>query len=186
MISDFLFSLFPKYTNNEFNFWNRISNIKTLSINDIEKRLNQISNIRNKRNKNLILDEYLDTIISDLIDNSGCNIIIFNLPEVHKKNIVVTSETIHDTFLDYGPIFTVHKFNDIAYIWFVHNSDAKLLCDTIDNMQCEENILQCQYTKSNLVMKNFDWKTKTTYETFNIKDFSMKLIDIDNYWKTLV
>ena len=186
MIGNILTTLFPKYTNDEFNYWNNISTIKSISLNEIEKRLKQISNIRNKKNKTCVLDEYLDTLISELIDNSGCNIIIFNLPEIYEKEKIVTEEIIYNTFVLYGPIFAVHKYNDIVYIWFIYNNDAKTLRDTIDNMQCEENILQCQFMEANLIINNYDWSIKKTYQTFNIKDIKLKLSDIDSHWKSIV
>ena len=183
---DTLLFLFPKYSNAEFNYWNNISTFKTNQKENIVKRLNNISKIKNKQNKTYVLDEYLDTLISELIDNSGCNLIIFNLPETHKNEMIVTEEVIHDSFVSYGPIFAVHKYNDIAYLWFIYNNDAKTLSDSIDNMQCEDNILQCQYMKSNLITENYDWMNKTTYKTFNIKNISLKLEDIYKYWKTIV
>ena len=186
MITDTLVFLFPNYTNAEFNYWSNISTIKKYNLNHIINRLKQISKIKKKSNKYFVLDEYLDTLISELIDNSGCNFIIFNLPETHKNEILVTEEVIHDSFVPYGPIFAVHKYNDIAYLWFIYNKDAKAVNDSINNMQCEDNILQCQYMKSNLIKNNYDWNTKTIYETFNINGISLKLEDIDNYWKTIV
>ena len=128
----------------------------------------------------------MDTIISELIDNSGCNIIVYNLPDTHKNGIDVTEEIIYDTFIQYGPIFAIHKYNDIAYIWFFYNKNANTLCESINNMQCEQNILQCQYSKSNLVMNNYDWKTHKTYKTFQINNIILKLSDVDQYWKTIV
>jgi len=186
MITNTIISLFPNFSNNEFNYWNNISTIKNMFIKDIENRLVQISKIKNKRTKDNVLNEYLDTLVSELIDNSGCNLIIFNLPEYHNNGISVTEEVIHDSFVQYGPIFAVHKYNDIAYVWFIYNNDAKTLCDSIDNMQCQENILQCQYTESNLININYDWSTKTSYKTFNINNIKLKLSDIDTYWKTIV
>ena len=186
MIGDLLTKLFPKYMNEEFNYWNNISTFKKLSIYDVEKRLNQISKIRNKSNRHFVLDEFLDTLISELIDNSGCNLIIFNLPDFHNKCELVTEEVIYETCVPYGPIFAVHKYNDIAYIWFIHNDDAKTICEAIDNMECEGNILQCQFTASNLITNKYDWSKKQSYKTFTIKDFSLKISDIEQYWKTLV
>ena len=183
MIVNKINDLFPKYKNEEFKYWNNISILKKISSNDVENRLHQISKIRNKKNKLFILDEYLDTLISELIGNSGCNIIVFNLPEIYNNNDIVTEEVIYKTFVPYGPIFAVHKYNDIAYIWFIHNHDAKTVSETIDNMQCENNILQCQFMEANLIMNNYDWTTKKTYKTYNIIDIKLRLSDIESYWK---
>ena len=185
-LTETFIELFPKYINPEFNYWIHVSTLKTIELKDISKRLNQISKIRNKCNREKVLDEYLDTLISELIDNSGCNAIVFNIPEIHQEESIVTEQTIHDTFVWYGPIFAVHKYNDIAYIWFFYNTDAKSMCETIDNMQCEENILQCQFMEANLIMNNYCWATKITYKTFNIKDIKLRLSDIDSYWKSIV
>ena len=186
MISKTILSLFPNYRNDEFTYWDNISTLKNIQLKDTEKRLEQISKIRNKRTKEFVLDEFLDTLISELIDNSGCNLIIFNVPETHQNGILVTDEIIHDSFVQYGPIFALHKYNDIAYIWFIYNDDAKMVCDSIDNMECERNILQCQFTKSNLITDNYDWVSKKTYQIYTIKNISLKLNDIDTYWKTIV
>jgi len=185
-IIETLIDLFHNYKNPEFNYWINISVIKKTSTKDIEKRLFLISNIRNKRNKINVLNEYLDTLISELIDNSGCNFIVLNLPDTYKNGINVTEQIVYDTFVEYGPIFAVHKYNDIAYLWFFYNNDAHNVCETVNSMQCEQNILQCQYTESYLIMNNYDWKTKTTYKTFNILNITIKLSDVDKYWKTIV
>ena len=186
MNSNILISLFPNYKNEEFTYWNNISTIKNISLKDIENRLSQISKIRSKVNKKFILNEYLDTLISELIENSGCNAFLFNLPDTHNNGNLVTEEVIYDSLVSYGPIFAVHKYNDIAYIWFIYNDNAKTLSESIDNMLCEGNILQCQYTSSNLITNNYDWASKTSYKTFNIKGISLKLNDIDKYWKKIV
>ena len=175
MIKDLLNQLFPTYENLEFFYWYEISDLKILSKQHIETRLLQISKIKHKKKKMYVLDEFIDTITSELIDNSGYNIIIYNIPETYRNGICVTEQTIYDSFMDYGDIFCLHKFNDIVYIWFIYNNDAMNLCNTINNMQCEENILKCQYTESNLIMNNYDWHNKTTYKTFNFKGVSFKL-----------
>lgn len=186
MISNILHSLFPKYENTEFIYWINISYIKSLSCTEIETRLLQISKIRNKGKKIFILDEFIDSLTSELIDNSGCNCIIFNLPDVHNTSLTVTDETIYETFVPYGPIFAVHKYNDIAYIWFIHNSHAKFVSESIDNMECENNILQSQYTESNSIINKYDWITNCTYKTYNVKNIILNVQDIEDYWKTIV
>ena len=148
MMKKLLDTLFPNYTNLEFNYWSSISTINNLSILSIENRFLQISKLKSKHKKHLMLDEYLSILMSELIKNSGCNFIIRNLPETHQNGVEVTTEIVHETFVTSAPIISIHKFHNIAYIWFAKDEDAEELYNLINNMQCEDKILECVYTKS--------------------------------------
>lgn len=184
-----LFKIFPDYKNEEFVYWTQMSFSESFDVNFVKKRLNEIKNIRNSKNKLKILNEFIEEIIDDLKHNSGCNIIIYNIPSysnIEGKNTEVTEEIVYNTFISYGPIFTLHLHNTNAYIWFVKDHNAKHLHETINNMQCENQILRTLYSPSDLISKQYSWSTKKEYLTYNIKDISVKLDDIESYWKSII
>lgn len=184
-----ILNIFPDYKNEEFIYWTNMSFLESYDIIYIKKRLNEINNIQSSRKKIKILNEFIEEIIDDLKRNSGSNVIVYNIPSyanIDGNKIEVTEEIIYNTFILYGPIFTVHLHNNIGYIWFIKDNNAKDLHESINNMQCENQILRTLYSPSDLISKHYSWSTKKEYFTYNIKDISLNLDDIESYWNSII
>ena len=176
--------VFPNFKNNELEYWSNISSITKDKVNSFHKKLNEINKINNPTKKLFVLDEFVSIILSDLIDKSGCNIIIYNVP--NGKSEKVYEETIFETFKDYGPIFAIHLYRNTAYIWFFRNLDAKYLHSNINHMECKGNILNTYYNPHKLITECFDWITNTKYESFKINEIQLNMENVDNYWSMIL
>ena len=146
---------------------------------NIQKRLNQIKNIRNPTNKLIVLDEYVNEIIADLVNNSGCNAIIENFPKA-------TINTVFNTFIPYGPLFDLHKYKGTVYLWFFHNEDAIELKNSVDQMECEGNILSVNQKDASLIRTKYNWADGVNYHSYEYKGYSLKIEEIDFQWKKML
>ena len=178
-------TLFPKYVNQELTYWTNISQISTNKSKIFKKQINDIFKIKNSTRRLIALDEKVSSIMSELIDDSGCNIRIHNIPLKFNESQKVTEDILFNTFKTYGPIFAIHLYKSTAYIWFFRNIDAQNLHSTINNMECQSNILKSSFKSHNLLQDCFDWNTSQKYKTFNINGIHLNMNDVDIFWKKI-
>ena len=177
------------------------SNIDVLNYNSDKKEnlfniLNSINNklMSVKKNQNK-LNIKLNTILGKLIHNSyissGFQVLISNIPNIAKNSIyinnnnnnknfinVIDSESIYDTIEHYignNTLLTVIQIDSDKYLAkFKNINDAKKLCNLINNMMIEPNIIKAELIDVVDTMDTMDTMdtidTNLEKETINVKE----------------